>query len=113
MVPIEGSEPRTRGDVHPDQRVAYSPASSLSTSPLTPTLGGEASVGKRADHISEDCGSALSCVRVPPSHTVLGVDDSGGQLTGPASCSLAQEERTQSTLKVDSDHDWQINIWIP
>ncbi|KAI9463136.1 hypothetical protein HD554DRAFT_2124861 [Boletus coccyginus] len=95
MVPIKGGEPRTRSDVHPDQRVAYSPASSLSPSPLTSAVGGEASIGKPADHIGEN-------------------NDSGGQFTVPASSSLAQEERTQSALEVNSDHEWQINIqWIP
>ena len=113
MVQIERSEPQTHGDVNPELRVAYSPASSLSPSPLTPTTGGETSVGMRADLVVESSERALRCVHFPPSHTVLGVESSSGQLTGPASSSLAREERTQTTSGTNSDYEWQINTGIP
>lgn len=113
MVSIERREPGTHGDVNPDLRAAYSPASSLSPSPLTPTAEGETSVGKRTDRVVENSEFALRCVRLPPSQTTLGVESSGAQFTGPASSSLTQEERTQTTPGANSDYEWQINTWIP
>lgn len=67
MVSIERREPGTHGDVNPDLRAAYSPASSLSPSPLTPTAEGETSVGKRTDRVVENSEFALRCVHLPPS----------------------------------------------
>ncbi|KAI9566599.1 hypothetical protein HD554DRAFT_2040149 [Boletus coccyginus] len=82
------------GTVAKEDNVAYSPASSLSPSPLTSAVRGEAFIGKPVDHIAEN-------------------NDSGGKFTVPTSSSLAQEEWRQNALEVNSKHDWQINIqWI-
>ncbi|KAG6371816.1 hypothetical protein JVT61DRAFT_9177 [Boletus reticuloceps] len=97
LFPVERSGPVTYGAVDLDLPLAYSPASSPSASPLTPTAGTEPSVGKRADRDVESRHS------------------DGREL---AFSSLAQEARTQrvctqTASNMNSDYEWQVNTWIP